>query len=617
VTFKGWPDDPRKQGRKVRQVTPSDVDELKTVPKALFITGAGNLCVEPADGYEQPERSAERRRLHRRRRGGPDLRLVPGAQGVRHEHHRNLRRGAVMPTGPFHRWLGGMLLGILLALSAAQPADAGPFGFGFRHKTQTIVAQPALAVAGPKMGANLSDLSYWRNDVIFSDLSHGTFDAGRILSYPTNADATTLDANGWATAPNGGDTALVFQMQPPETATQVVVTWTGTATAVAANLSCTLASSNLGTGTATFNVGVQQPTSGGWQIRITPQAGQTIKITSAKPVGDSSTYAPSFVTQMGAFINGGTLRPLVMLQLSNGSISNYGITTRWNGGTKAAPVRTPTLANRATVGGNWIYNSNGRQSDSIAFESLVDMANTFSGGNLWHPISWNAEDALIDFYADYAAAHLTGNYYPEVANEVWNGGFNVYAQSVREARNAMLPSVGGGSPTFTASISGTVMTVTAGTGLTNGMLIGGNVIDGTTISSLGTGTGGTGTYNVNLSQTVTSQTLMGNPGGAGERYAQRVAEVMSRIKARFVAAGKTNYKRVFAWQNGDTGAAASSLLNYVPAGFLATKNYVDVYARRAVLRQRIARAIPSMSTLRPSPTFRRFSKLPPMTSTPG
>jgi hypothetical protein len=435
-----------------------------------------------------------------------------------------------------------------------------------------------VIVPGLKMGANLSDLSYWRNNVIYSDLSHGTFDSGRILSYPSNADATTLDANGWATAPNAGDTALVFQMQPPETATQVVVTWTGTATAVASNLSCTLASSNLATGTATFNVGVQQPTSGGWQIRITPQAGQTIKITSAKPVGDSSTYAPSFVTQMGAFINGGTLRPLVMLQLSNGSITNYGITTRWNGGTKAAPVRTPTLANRATVGGNWIYNSNGRQSDSIAFESLVDMANTFSGGNLWHNIPWNADDALIDFYADYAAAHLTGNYYPEVANEVWNGGFNVYAQAVREARNAMLPPVGGGSVTFTGSISGTVMTVTAGTGLTNGMLIGGNVIDGTTISSLGTGTGGTGTYNVNLSQTVASQTLMGNPGGAGERYAQRVAEVMSRVKARFVAAGKTNYKRVFAWQNGDTGGAASSLMNYVPAGFLATKNYVDVYA---------------------------------------
>lgn len=53
--FRGWPDDPRKQGRKVRQVTPSDADELKTVAKALFITGTGNICVEPADGYEQSD----------------------------------------------------------------------------------------------------------------------------------------------------------------------------------------------------------------------------------------------------------------------------------------------------------------------------------------------------------------------------------------------------------------------------------------------------------------------------------------------------------------------------------------------------------------------------------
>src|SRR4051812_34291680 len=56
--FKGWPDDPRKQGRKVRQVTPSDADELKTVAKALFITGTGNINVEPADGYEQLDGTA-------------------------------------------------------------------------------------------------------------------------------------------------------------------------------------------------------------------------------------------------------------------------------------------------------------------------------------------------------------------------------------------------------------------------------------------------------------------------------------------------------------------------------------------------------------------------------
>ncbi|MFN4296811.1 MAG: hypothetical protein ACK4FB_08205 [Brevundimonas sp.] len=72
---------------------------------------------------------------------------------------------------------------------------------------------------------------------------------------------------------------------------------------------------------------------------------------------------------------------------------------------------------------------------------------------------------------------------------------------------------------FTASISGTTMTVTAvqqGV-ITVGMAVQGNgaitnpVSGGTTITGLGTGTGGTGTYIVNNSQTVASNFLVGAP----------------------------------------------------------------------------------------------------------
>ncbi|HBF45495.1 MAG TPA: hypothetical protein DDW91_02925 [Shewanella frigidimarina] len=62
---------------------------------------------------------------------------------------------------------------------------------------------------------------------------------------------------------------------------------------------------------------------------------------------------------------------------------------------------------------------------------------------------------------------------------------------------------------FTASISGTVMTVTA---ITSGVLAAGHYIrggaeDGTVISSFGTGTGGTGTYNVTIDSEPTPQVL--------------------------------------------------------------------------------------------------------------
>ena len=67
---------------------------------------------------------------------------------------------------------------------------------------------------------------------------------------------------------------------------------------------------------------------------------------------------------------------------------------------------------------------------------------------------------------------------------------------------------------FTASVAGTVMTVTA---VTNGTLAVGQNIDifgqlptSISISSLGTGTGGVGTYNINVSRTINSQNMSAN-----------------------------------------------------------------------------------------------------------
>lgn len=67
--------------------------------------------------------------------------------------------------------------------------------------------------------------------------------------------------------------------------------------------------------------------------------------------------------------------------------------------------------------------------------------------------------------------------------------------------------------TFTGSISGTTLTVTAITGTPGGIiavgdaLTGSGVTGGTTITGLGTGTGKTGTYTVSTSQSVASTTL--------------------------------------------------------------------------------------------------------------
>jgi hypothetical protein len=67
-------------------------------------------------------------------------------------------------------------------------------------------------------------------------------------------------------------------------------------------------------------------------------------------------------------------------------------------------------------------------------------------------------------------------------------------------------------PSFTGSISGTKLTVTAvttGTLAIGQALSGTNVSSSTTITALGTGTGGIGTYTVSQSQTVSSEAING------------------------------------------------------------------------------------------------------------
>jgi hypothetical protein len=73
------------------------------------------------------------------------------------------------------------------------------------------------------------------------------------------------------------------------------------------------------------------------------------------------------------------------------------------------------------------------------------------------------------------------------------------------------------SAVFTASTSGTTLTVTA---ITNGTIAAGQVLFGvgiaqeTVITALGTGTGGAGTYTINTSQTVASEQMNSATAGA-------------------------------------------------------------------------------------------------------
>jgi hypothetical protein len=99
---------------------------------------------------------------------------------------------------------------------------------------------------------------------------------------------------------------------------------------------------------------------------------------------------------------------------------------------------------------------------------------------------------LPDPYFEYTTLLLPGN--------GTNGAQN----------NLFLDSGTAGDAVFTASISGTTMTVsavTSGTIYVGCLITGSGVLANTTITALGTGTGGTGTYTVSQSQTVSSTTI--------------------------------------------------------------------------------------------------------------
>jgi hypothetical protein len=102
--------------------------------------------------------------------------------------------------------------------------------------------------------------------------------------------------------------------------------------------------------------------------------------------------------------------------------------------------------------------------------------------------------------AGIGAEILASRYYANIATiGAWA---QIYSLAIGSANSP--------AATFTASISGTTMTVSAvasGTLAVGQAVTGSTVADGTYITALGSGTGGTGTYTLGITQTVASGTL--------------------------------------------------------------------------------------------------------------
>lgn len=133
--------------------------------------------------------------------------------------------------------------------------------------------------------------------------------------------------------------------------------------------------------------------------------------------------------------------------------------------------------------------------------------------------------------------------------------------------------------TYTASISGTTMTVTAaptaGTIAIGQVISGTGVTAGTTITALGTGTGGVGTYTVSASQTVASTAIstVGQDFYNIPSYVKRITVMFNGVSTN----GTSNYLiqlggpggiETTGYSSGSTATTNTSGLSSSTAGFI-------------------------------------------------
>jgi hypothetical protein len=433
------------------------------------------------------------------------------------------------------------------------------------------------------LGVNISDQNYGADNVVENDLRM----ANPIVSRPSHAvlPAANFGSDGWPSSLPGGDTALGYIYASRETAGNVLVSWTpGWAGTVAVHNGCTIATPNYSAGTVVVTPDAPQPGANGFALNFTPSGSALPKNLSAIPVGVAGSYSPIFTTHINEItVAGAPIRTMKRMsaEFNEGVIVSDEATAA---AAKATPVITAANRNTLTTG-DWARNTGGtRPNDGWPMEADIAMA-VAHGRSLHRCLPWNATNDYYDAIGDLGAAAAINNgltIYYEISNEVWNGTYPVAGQAYWEGVQERITTLGGVAPAvFTGSISGTTLTVTAmisGTIAPNSSIAGSGVDTNTQIGSfLGTGSGGTGTYPVNISQTVSSRTIICGGGRRLERLAEKTIEVMDRIKARYVAAGAplSKLKRLYATQNDQLGFYAGTFLDYAPPGKTALKNHID------------------------------------------
>lgn len=286
-------------------------------------------------------------------------------------------------------------------------------------------------------------------------------------------------------------------------------------------------------------------TSGSWpgSARVLLASGRWLYITSGSVAGSTLTFSPAVppgdsITNGTNFLVGTGYSGPYMMDRDWVTANTFFAVNASVGLIKWTNCGTPTIISAESGGAGWLSGANpggqgvlktvpGQAGHMFWSAGFVGSATYPGPGSLYRACEGTTSSATMvrvpGFYTpfgfglgaaapgqDYAAEYVNGWYDPgDVQNNAQPGIWKSTNDPNAGNTSACVASV-----SITASITGTVMNVTAVSGAGNirkGQLVanvgGTAVAANTTIVSLGTGTGGVGTYNVSVSQTVGSESM--------------------------------------------------------------------------------------------------------------
>lgn len=277
------------------------------------------------------------------------------------------------------------------------------------------VAAPSAALAGSKLGINLSWVLDWSDrEMMFVDVMKDARGFATPAMYwdPTNAPVP-LDANGWPTA----DFGVIFITTPADPLNRPVTTtfpsmfgtyslsFTGQATVTGVGC-CTIQNVNYNpqTNTTTASV-VVGPNDNQLALTFTGTNGGVQNVKLLRPgyaAGTTQVFTTQFLKAIAPF---STLRFMDTLQTNSNPV------TSWSGRTQ------PTTPQQSALSG-------------LAWEYVIQLANT-SGKDIWVniPEGVNLADSSSNNYATQLAQLMKASLNPgihvylEYSNELWNYAF--------------------------------------------------------------------------------------------------------------------------------------------------------------------------------------------------